>query len=77
MDKKYLSKRDAAKYLDLPVYVLTTLERIGRMSPDRGFLFWKQYSVRKLDDYRIEARVDTWKNDERLLKMLKHQKMAF
>lgn len=77
MHKKYLSRKEAAKYLDLPEYVLKTLSRIGRMNPDKGTLFGGQYSVGKLDIYRREANVDVWRYDERLLKMLKHQKTAF
>lgn len=77
MHKKYLSRKEVAKYLDLPEYVLKTLSRIGRMNPDKRTLFGCQYSVGKLDIHRREANVDVWRYDERLLKMLKHQKTAF
>lgn len=73
-NKKYLSKGQAASYLGVPAYVLTTLARIGRMNPDKGRWFWKKYSVWKLDQYRVEARVDTWNHNERILKMLRDQK---
>lgn len=76
-DNVYLDKKAAAKYLGVPSYVLTTLERIGRMGPDRHFLFKKYYHVKKLDSYRREADVDKWKNDERILTMLKKQRTAF
>lgn len=76
MHRKYLSKKAAANYLGVPMYVLTALERIGRLSPDKGFLFWKQYAVQNLDRYRRDAQVDTWKNNKRLLQKLKHQKTA-
>ena len=77
MDKEFLSKRQAASYLDVPVYVLTTLDRIGRMGPDKVTLFGKYYSVRRLDDYKRDASVDVWKNDDRILSMIKRQKTAF
>lgn len=77
MHKEYLSKKEAAKYLDVPKYVLTTLDRIGRMSPDKRTIFSKYYSVKKLDSYRREADVEKWKNDERILNMLKYQKKVF
>ena len=70
----YLTKKEAADYLDIPKYVLTALEKIGRLSPDgRRWLFIKMYHRERLDVYRNESNLDNWRHNERLLGILKQQ----
>lgn len=70
----YLIKKEAADYLDIPKYVLTALEKIGRLSPDgRRWLFIKMYHKERLDVYRNESNLDNWRQNKRLLRILKQQ----
>lgn len=70
----FLTKKEAAAYLEIPKYVLTALENIGRLSPDgRRWFFVKVYDKEGLDIYKRESNVDKWRYDERLLSILKQQ----
>lgn len=70
----YLTKEEAAAYLDIPKYVLTALENIGRLSTDgRRWFVIKVYNKERLDTYRRESNLDNWRHDERLLGILKQQ----
>ena len=72
--KKFLTKKEAAAYLDIPKYVLTALENIGRLSPDgRRWFVIKIYNKKRLDIYKRESNIDNWRNNERLLGILKQQ----
>lgn len=69
----FLTKKEAAAYLEIPKYVLTALENIGRLSPDGRRWFSKVYDKERLDTYRHESNLDNWCNNERLLGILKQQ----
>ena len=69
----FLTKKEAAVYLEIPKYVLTALENIGRLSPDGRRWFSKVYDKERLDTYRHESNLDNWRNNERLLGILKQQ----
>lgn len=69
----FLTKKEAAAYLEVPKYVLTALENIGRLSPDGRRWFSKVYDKERLDTYRHESNLDNWRNNERLLGILKQQ----
>lgn len=69
----FLTKKEAAAYLEIPKYVLTALENIGRLSPDGRRWFSKVYDKERLDTYRHESNLDNWRNNERLLGILKQQ----
>lgn len=69
----FLTKKEAASYLEIPKYVLTALENIGRLSPDGRRWFSKVYDKERLDTYRHESNLDNWRNNERLLGILKQQ----
>ena len=69
----FLTKKEAAAYLEIPKYVLTALENIGRLSPDGRRWFSKVYDKERLDTYRHESNLDNWRNNERLLGILKRQ----
>lgn len=69
----FLTKKEAAEYLGLPKYVLTALEKIGRLSSDGRHWFIKVYDKERLDIYIRESNVDKWRYDERLLNILKQQ----
>lgn len=71
--KKFLTKKEAAKYLGLPKYVLTALENIGRLSSDGRRWFIKVYNKDRLDVYKRESNVDNWRHNKRLLGILKQQ----
>ena len=65
--KKFLTKKEAK-------YVLTALENIGRLSPDgRRWFVIKIYNKKRLDIYKRESNIDNWRNNERLLGILKQQ----
>lgn len=69
----FLTKKEAAAYLEIPKYVLTALENIGRLSPDGRRWFSKVYDKERLDTYRRESNLDNWRYNERLLSILKQQ----
>lgn len=69
----FLTKKEAAAYLEIPKYVLTALENIGRLSPDGRRWFSKVYDKERLDIYKRESNIDKWRYDERLLGILKQQ----
>lgn len=69
----FLTKKEAAAYLEIPKYVLTALENIGRLSSDGRRWFTKVYDKERLDIYKRESNVDKWRYDERLLDILKQQ----
>ena len=70
----FLTKKEAAAYLEIPKYVLTALENIGRLSPDgRRWFLIKVYDKERLDTYRRESNLDSWRYNERLLGILKQQ----
>lgn len=69
----FLTKKEAAAYLEIPKYVLTALENIGRLSPDGRRWFSKFYDKERLDIYKRESNIDKWRYDERLLGILKQQ----
>lgn len=69
----FLTKKEVAAYLEMPKYVLTALENIGRLSPDGRRWFSKVYDKERLDTYRHESNLDNWRNNERLLGILKQQ----
>ena len=69
----FLTKKEAAAYLEIPKYVLTALENIGRLSSDGRRWFTKVYDKERLDIYKRESNVDKWRYDERLLGILKQQ----
>ena len=69
----FLTKKEAAAYLDIPKYVLTALENIGRLSPDGRCWFIKVYNKDRLDVYKRESNVDNWRHNKRLLGILKQQ----
>lgn len=69
----FLTKKEAAAYLEIPKYVLTALENIGRLSPDGRRWFSKIYDKKRLDTYRRESNLDNWRYNERLLSILKQQ----
>lgn len=70
----FLTKKEAAAYLEIPKYVLTALENIGRLSPDgRRWFLIKVYDKERLDIYKRESNIDKWRYDERLLGILKQQ----
>lgn len=69
----FLTKKEAAAYLEIPKYVLTALENIGRLSSDGRRWFTKVYDKERLDIYIRESNVDKWRYDERLLGILKQQ----
>lgn len=69
----FLTKKEAAAYLEIPKYVLIALENIGRLSPDGRRWFSKVYDKERLDIYMRESNVDKWRYDERLLSILKQQ----
>lgn len=70
----FLTKKEAAAYLEIPKYVLTALENIGRLSPDgRRWFLIKVYDKERLDTYRHESNLDNWRYNERLLGILKQQ----
>ena len=69
----FLTKKEAAKYLGLPKYVLTALENIGRLSSDGRRWFIKVYNKDRLDVYKRESNVDNWRHNKRLLGILKQQ----
>lgn len=69
----FLTKKEAAAYLEIPKYVLTALENIGRLSPDGRLWFSKVYDKEYLDIYKRESNIDKWRYDERLLGILKQQ----
>ena len=69
----FLTKKEAAAYLEIPKYVLTALENIGRLSPDGRRWFSKVYDKERLDTYRHESNLDNWRNNEGLLGILKQQ----
>ena len=70
----FLTKKEAAAYLEIPKYVLTALENIGRLSPDgRRWFLIKVYDKGRLDIYRHESNLDNWRYNERLLGILKQQ----
>lgn len=69
----FLTKKEAADYLGLPKYVLTALEKIGRLSSDGIRWFAKVYDKTHLDIYKRESNVDKWRYDERILGILKQQ----
>lgn len=69
----FLTKKEAAAYLEIPKYVLTALENIGRLSPDGRRWFSKVYDKERLDTYRHESNLDNWRNNECLLGILKQQ----
>lgn len=69
----FLTKKEAAAYLEIPKYVLTALENIGRLSSDGRHWFMKVYDKERLDIYIRESNVDKWRYDERLLNILKQQ----
>ena len=68
-----MTKKEAANYLDLPKYVLTALENIGRLSSDGRRWFIKVYNRERLDVYKRESNVDNWRHNKRLLGILKQQ----
>lgn len=69
----FLTKKESAKYLGLPKYVLTALENIGRLSSDGRRWFIKVYNKDRLDVYKRESNVDNWRHNKRLLGILKQQ----
>lgn len=70
----FLTKKEAAAYLEISKYVLTALENIGRLSPDgRRWFLIKVYDKERLDTYRRESNLDNWRYNERLLGILKQQ----
>ena len=69
----FLTKKEAAAYLEIPKYVLTALGNIGRLSPDGRRWFSKVYDKEHLDTYRRESNLDNWRYNERLLSILKQQ----
>lgn len=70
----FLTKKEAAAYLEIPKYVLTALENIGRLNPDgRRWFLIKVYDKERLDNYRRESNLDNWRYNERLLGILKQQ----
>lgn len=70
----FLTKKEAVAYLEIPKYVLTALENIGRLSPDgRRWFLIKVYDKEHLDTYRHESNLDNWRHNERLLGILKQQ----
>ena len=69
----FLTKKEAADYLGLPKYVLTALDKSGRLSSDGRRWFTKVYDKERLNIYKRESNVDKWRHDERLLGILKQQ----
>ena len=69
----FLTKKEAAAYLEIPKYVLTALENIGRLSSDGRRWFIKVYNKERLDVYKRESNVDNWRHNKRLLGILKQQ----